>query len=214
MNSISLPTNAPFDYQLLMNQLAEGYNAPRNKILSMCRSGEIVRVKKGLYVPAYKKGEASPVNPNVLAGLIYGPSYISLETALSHYGLISERVDEITCVTIKRSKTFSTPLGRFTYTPISEQAFPIGVKLEAGNGGSWFLAEPEKAICDRLAQVKKLSAMRDVALLLQKDLRIDIHELMNLRLPLILKIATHYRRKNVSAFAHWFEKQHKNYRLT
>lgn len=197
-----------------MNQLAEDYHAPRNKILSMCRNGEIVRVKKGLYVPAHKHGKPIPVDPNVLAGLIYGPSYISLETALSHYGLISERVDEITCVTLKRSRTFRTPLGRFTYTPISEKAFPIGLKLELGNGGSWFLAEPEKAICDRLAQVKQLSAMRDVPLLLQEDLRINIHELMKLRLPLILKIATLYRRKNVSAFAHWFAKQHKNNHIT
>jgi len=111
-------------------------------------------------------------------------------------------------MTSKRAKLFHTPLGRFSYTPINERAYPIGLRLEAGKGGAWYLAEPEKALCDRIAQENGLQAMRDIPFLLRDNLRIDPEGLANQRLPLILKIASRYRRKNVTAFARWFEKQH------
>ncbi len=208
MYSLTLPTDVPFDYQLLMNRLEGKFRAPRNKIQGLCSSGEIIRVKKGLYVPGFRPGDESTVDPLVLSGLVYGPSYVSLETALAYHGLILERVDEITCITSKRAKLFRTPLGRFSYTPISEQAFSIGLRLESGKGGSWYLAEPEKALCDRIAQVKGLQAMRDMPPLLRDNLRIDPEGLAELRLHLVLEIASHYRRKNVTAFARWFEGQH------
>jgi hypothetical protein len=97
-------------------------------------------------------------------------------------------------------------LGRFHYTPISEEAFPAGVRLESGKGGSWFLAEPEKALCDRIAQVKGLQAIRDVPALLEDDLRIELFALASFRLSLVQEIASRYRRKNVTAFARWLEK--------
>lgn len=206
MNFLPLPTDTPFDYQLLMDRLEGRFRAPRNKIQALCRSGEIIRVKKGLYVPGSRSGQAPEIDPLVLSGLIYGPSYVSLESALAYHGLIPERVDEITCMTSKRAKQFRTPLGRFHYTPISEEAFPVGVRLESGKGGSWFLAEPEKALCDRIAQVRGLQAMRDVSDLLEGDLRIEPAGLAELRLPLVQEIASLYRRKNVSAFARWLEK--------
>ena len=189
-----------------MDQLEGRFRAPRNKIQNLCRSGEIIRVKKGLYVPGTRPGEEPKIDPLVLSGLIYGPSYVSLETALSWHGLIPERVDEITCMTSKRAKVFRTPVGRFTYTPINEDAFPVGVRLESGRGGSWYLAEPEKALCDRIAQVKGLDAMRDVPALLEESLRIEPGDLEKLRVPLVLEIASRYRRKNVAAFARWLEK--------
>jgi len=206
VDTLLLPTDAPFDYQLLMDRLEGRFRAPRNKIQSLCRSGEIIRVKKGLYVPGTRPGEEPRVDPLVLSGLIYGPSYVSLETALSWHGLIPERVDEITCMTSKRARVFRTPVGRFTYTPINEDAFPVGVRLESGKGGSWYLAEPEKALCDRIAQVKGLEAMRDIPAVLEESLRIEPGDLDELRVPLVVEIASRYRRKNVAAFARWLEK--------
>lgn len=207
MNSVPLPTDVPFDYQLLMDRLDSRFSAPRNKIQSLCRSGEIIRVRKGLYVPGNRV--ATRIDPLVLSGLVYGPSYVSRESALAWHGLIPEAVDEITCMTSKRAKLFRTPVGRFSYVPINEGAFPIGILLETGQGGSWFMAEPEKAICDRIAQVKGLHTMRDVPDLLQDDLRISPEDLNSLRVPMVLEIAKRYRRKNVSAFARWLEKRHR-----
>lgn len=142
----------------------------------------------------------------VLSGLIYGPSYVSLESALAHYGMIPERVTEITCMTSMRAKLFKTPVGRYSYTPINGKVFPLGIRLETEMGGSWFLADKEKALCDRIAKEKGLQAMRDIPTFLRDNLRIPEDELSELRLPLVQEIATHYRKKNVRAFASWLQK--------
>lgn len=201
---IDLPVEYPFDYQLAMDRLA-GFRAPRNKIRNLCQSGELIRVKKGLYVAPSFPGRRPAVSSLALAGLVYGPSYISLETALAHYGLIPERVAEVTCVTTKRAKRFDTPMGRFTYRSISEASFSYGVALEAAEGGSCFLAEPEKALCDRVAAVRDLTAARDVPRLLEDDLRIDMDAVLQMRLLVIQEIAGRYRKQNVNALLRWFE---------
>ncbi len=151
-----------------------------------------------------------PVDPLVLSGLVYGPSYVSLETALAHYGLIPERVSAITCVTSKRAKSFETPIGYFRYHPIHERVFPVGVTLQATRGGSYFLAEPEKALCDRIALIRGLSAIKEVHQVLEDDLRLDMDAVRSLRLPLIQTISDAYRRKNVLTFLSWLDREKKS----
>jgi predicted transcriptional regulator of viral defense system len=202
---VELPIDVPFDYQLAMDRLA-GFGAPRNKIRNLCRSGDLVRVKKGLYVAPTFPGRAPEVSPLVLAGLVYGPSYVSLESALAHHGLIPERVNEITSVTTKRAKRFDTPMGRFTYHPISEAAYSYGVTLASAAGGSFFLASPEKALCDRIARVRQLTAVRDIPALLEEDLRVDVDLARTLSVPEVREIARRYRKRSVSAFLRWLEK--------
>ena len=141
-----------------------------------------------------------------MAALIYGPSYVSLESALAHHGLIPERVDEITSVTCKRAKRFQTPLGRFTYRPVNESAFSYGVGLQSVEGGSFFLAEPEKALCDRIACIRHLTAMRDIPGLLEDHLRVDLEAVVRMRLSVVRNIAQRYRRRNVDAFLRWLER--------
>ena len=202
---VELPIDVPFDYQLAMDRLA-GFGARRNKIRNLCRSGDLVRVKKGLYVAPTFPGRAPGVSPLVLAGLVYGPSYVSLESALAHHGLIPERVNEITSVTTKRAKRFDTPMGRFTYHPISEAAYSYGVTLASAAGGSFFLASPEKALCDRIARVRQLTAVRDIPALLEEDLRVDVDLARTLSVPEVREIARRYHKRSVSAFLRWLEK--------
>jgi len=95
------------DYNFLKSALA-GYNHPRVKINDLLKQGKIIRVKKGLYVFGSELAQ-QPFLKETLANLIYGPSYISLEYALAFYGLIPERVEEVTSVTNKRNKSFNTP---------------------------------------------------------------------------------------------------------
>jgi hypothetical protein len=202
---VELPLDHPFDYQLVMDRLA-GYRAPRNKLRNLCLGGDVVRVRKGLYVAPTIPGRPPAVDPLVLAPLIYGPSYVSLETALSWHGLIPERVDEITSVTCKRAKLFRTPLGRFSYLPVNEVAFSYGVGLRSASGGSFFLAEPEKALCDRIACVRQVRAQRDIPALLEDDLRIDLDAVMRMRVSAVRQVASRYRRQNVNAFLGWLER--------
>lgn len=203
---IDLPTDYPFDYQLAMDRL-RGFRAPRDKLGALCRRGDVVRVKKGLYIPGWRRGQEMPVDPLVLSGLVYGPSYVSLETALSWYGLIPERVEEITCMGLKKAKLFQTPAGRFSYHPVNERVFSFGVRLESTKGGTFFLAEPEKALCDRIALVSELAAVREVAAVIYEDLRIEEEAIRSLRLPVVTEIAARYGRRNVSVFQRWLEKQ-------
>ena len=202
---VELPFDHPFDYQLAMDRLA-GYRAPRNKLRNLCLRGDVVRVRKGLYVAPTFPGRPPSVDPLVLAPLIYGPSYVSLETALSWHGLIPERVDEITSVTCKRARLFGTPLGRFSYRPINEVAYSYGVGLQTAAGGSFFLAEPEKALCDRIARVRQVRAQRDIPALLEDDLRVDLDAVVRMRVPAVRQVAMRYRRQSVNAFLRWLQR--------
>src|SRR5680860_1304511 len=71
-----------FDYLALLRSLQD-YAYPRDKITTMLRRGDIVRVKKGIYV----FGDAHarrPYSREILANMIYGPSYVSLDSALQY----------------------------------------------------------------------------------------------------------------------------------
>ena len=203
---VELPYDHPFDYQLAMDRLV-GYRAPRNKLRNLCLSGDVVRVRKGLYVAATHPRHPPGIDPLALAPLIYGPSYVSLESALSWHGLIPERVDEVTSITCKRGKLYRTPLGRFSYSPINESAYSYGVGLHATDGGSFFLAQPEKALCDRIARVRPVRAQRDIPELLEDDLRVDLEAVVRMRVPVVREVARRYRRHSVSAFLRWLERR-------
>jgi predicted transcriptional regulator of viral defense system len=202
-NRFHLPLDQPFDYQLAMHRL-ENFEAARNKLAGLCASGEVIRVKKGLYIAG--GAGAGRVDPLVLSGLVYGPSYVSRESALAIYGMIPERVAEVTCMTSKRARVFATPVGRFSYKPIHARVFSTGVRLVEADGGSYFLASPEKALCDRIAMLRGLEAQRDVAAVLEDELRIDLDRLAELDLAAVSEISQRYRRVPVRVFARWLER--------
>jgi hypothetical protein len=89
-------------------------------------SGEVIGVHRGLYCLAAKY-ISRKVDPLVLAQRIYGPSYISMETALSYHGWIPEAVYTITSVCVERSREFETPLGHFSFTRIPQKVFYMEV---------------------------------------------------------------------------------------
>jgi len=189
----------PFDYSYLM-YLLKDYNSPRDKISRMIRKKEIIQVKKGLYTLSPEFG--APVNLRVLANLVYGPSYISLEYALSYWGLIPEKVEEITCMTNKRNKVFETPVGRFSYKYLENSKFSAGVERISDENGSFLIASKEKAICDRVALVKGIDA-GDMDEFLEAELRLDMDELPGLDTELVREIARVYKKKSVTAFFKW-----------
>ena len=82
-----------------------------------------------------------------IANTIYSHSYISFETALSHYGLIPEAVYRITSATTRKTKVFNTLQGSFGYRSISKNLF-WGYTIDPENG--FIIATPEKAILDYL----------------------------------------------------------------
>lgn len=176
-----------FDYQVLISALS-AYASPRDKITSLLRSGVIIRIKKGLYIfgEEYRR---ELYCSELLANLIYGPSYVSLEYALSYYGMIPERVETITSVTPGRARSFDTPVGRFSYH--STIHFSTGIDRAGTPERSFLIAQPERALADRLRDDKggggrTIKAMEEY---LFEDLRLDIDLISELSPDFMDKLA-------------------------
>ena len=114
------------------------------------KSGEVIQVRRGLY---HLSPSVFPslVSTEVLANLIYGPSYVSLETALAYHGWIPEAVHNCTSVTSGRPKHFDTPHGRFSYLRIKQTPLMAGVLCAQSPSGTFLVATPLKAIADIVA---------------------------------------------------------------
>lgn len=139
-----------FDYQTLLDSLRD-YAHARKKLTALLRKGDIIRVKKGLYLFG-ERHRRSPYCRELLANLIHGPSCISLEYALYYHGLTPERVKTVTSVACSRSRSFDTPVGVFSYRMIPRTALSTGMdRIELADGRSFLMAVPEKALADRVA---------------------------------------------------------------
>lgn len=188
-----------FDYQLLLDILRH-YSQPRDKITKLIRKGVIIRVKKGLYIfgPDYA---GSPYSPEILANLIYGPSYISLDYALNYYGMIPEKTVTLTSVTSGKKRVFQTPVGRFTYQAVPLAYYRVGIDMiEAGENRSFLMATREKALADKIYQGEgsDIRNIRDIETYLTRHLRIDPASLSQLSYPRMAEIVKRSRLKRLS----------------
>lgn len=194
------------DYLFLMNCL-KAYKHPRDKLTSLLKSKDLIRIKKGLYVFG-KDFTLRPYSLEILANLIYGPSYLSFEFALGWWGMIPERVERITSACYKRKKQFKTPVGEFSYYYLDPKKFPVGITWESIDDNSHFLiATKEKALADILAHQKSFDHPEDLWLYLNEGLRILEDQIASLRLPLMQEIATLYQNKNVGLLCKILEKK-------
>lgn len=192
-----------FDYGFLKHALCK-YKNPRIKINDLLKKSKIIRVKKGLYVFGPELSR-EPYSKEALANLIYGPSYVSLEYALSFYGLIPERVETITNVTNKRKKIFNTPVGIFSYRYINPSIYPYGVTLyEIDKRHSILIASREKALSDLLYFSDKMTDKSQIEKYLFEDLRINAGEIRNFNLRKVNKLAGFYGH-NVNLFCNLLE---------
>jgi hypothetical protein len=191
-----------FDYQVLTDYL-DNYRRPRDKITAMLESGDIIRIKKGLYVFG-EHNRRNPVSREVLANLIYGPSYISLEYALQYHGLIPEAVATVTSVTSGRSRSFNTPMGDFTYRQIPLPSFQVGMdRVMEENNRSFLIATPEKALADKVFAdrgilLRYLKEMREY---LYDNLRIDPDQFSQLDSEKMKMIAERYGSRKLRVLA-------------
>jgi predicted transcriptional regulator of viral defense system len=120
----------------------------RNQVTRWVKSHQLFQLKRGLYF--FNDNERDAKGTNLFcANKIYAPSYISLETALSLYGIIPEGVSVVTSVTSKITKKFRNSLGYFTYQRIRTNAFR-GFREDNFGGFPVYIAEPEKAVLDFL----------------------------------------------------------------
>lgn len=178
--------NAPLTHQLVSDVLAE-YRRPNDKINELVRSGFLISLRRGLYVPGPELDLPLP-HLFVIANHLRGPSYVSLETALAHWGMIPERVYEINSITLKTSQVFDTPIGSFTYRHLDAPYYTFGLqRVEMGDDQFALVASPEKAVCDKIittAGITLRSQSQTIDFLLE-DLRMDEEVLASLSLNTI-----------------------------
>lgn len=147
----------------------------RNNLVNWTKKGYLLRLRRGYYTfPEYldKPGYAA-----FFAGKMYNPSYISLHTALSFYGMIPESVFQITSVTSLKTASFTNTFGEYRYKSVRNDLM-FGYHpylLQDGRAVSY--ASREKALLDLLYLFPFYSTERDL-----KDLRLDqdeLHENLN-----------------------------------
>lgn len=176
------------DYGFVMDCLS-GYKNPRVKLHHLLAIGGLIRVKRGIYIFG-KQFARRPYSPEVLANIIYGPSYISLEWACQYYRLIPERVTTITSVTTQRSRQFQTPLGFFTYDHQPKSVYPIGVCLvQFSDRQTALVATKEKALVDLLVVRRGFfCSKKQFRETLFDDLRVEEEDLASLNRDVLKEI--------------------------
>jgi len=119
----------------------------RMQVTRWLKKGYIKKLRKGLYV---LREEDRKVNPSrmFIGCELYKPSYISLEYALGYYGLIPERVNDVTCVTAKKTNQFENFFGKFVYQHVKKDCFTGFVENKDESNLPFFIAKPEKAVVD------------------------------------------------------------------
>lgn len=187
-----------FDYQQLISCLA-GYAKPRDRITALLASGNLIRIRKGLYVFG-EKYRRNPINRALLSNLIYGPSYVSLDYALSLYGLIPERVEDVTAVTTGQTKRFATPFGVFSYQPLSPSRYGSGISLKVEEGTGILIATREKALIDKVWADKRFHPKqpKDFEAFLFEDLRVDENAFFSLNMKQLRSIAATFRSRKIA----------------
>lgn len=203
-----LASSEIIDYPFLINALQE-YRFPRKRISLWLRDGALIRVKKGLYIFGPDVA-LTPYSTELLANLVYGPSYLSLEYALSFHGLIPERVSELTSVTCRRDKRFVTPVATFTYRYLRRERYPLGFEQQPIPGnGHFIIATPEKALADYLLlrfRAGEIDSVDRLKRVLFDDLRITEEELASLDRTQLAQISELFRSRAVSLFDRWLRR--------
>ncbi len=160
-------------------------------------NGEIIHIRRGLYCLA-RKYRKKNLSPYAVAEHIYGPSYISLELALSWHSWIPEAVYTLTSVSFKKSKDFNTPLGRFSYNHVPQKVFYTCVeRLADEDGNVFFMATPLKALADYVYIHKhNWEGLNPAA----KSLRIEPEEFDQVKTEQLELLTNNYTSKRVQRF--------------
>ncbi len=151
---------------------AAGQSVSRNTIGRWVREGKLIRLRQGWYAFAQMRDE--PDASLYCANRIYAPSYISMHTALSLYGMMSETVVQLTSVTARNTAYFENPLGQFTYKSIKEELM-FGYVVEESDlepHRSIMMAQREKALLDLFYLYPQYQSRRDMV-----ELRLDLDEI-------------------------------------
>lgn len=181
-----------------LKPLLGDYTNPDDLISRMVKSGALIRLKNGFFL-IKEKIEGTSVPYEQVANLLYGPSYISFEWALSYYQMIPEGVYVVTSASASRAKMFKTPVGTFEYVALSHQRYAIGIDQKENEAGRFLIATPEKALADSVHLRSKHLEGTDLLVDLIEGRRMEIDVLKNLNKKHLQEISENYRSRTVSS---------------
>jgi predicted transcriptional regulator of viral defense system len=173
----------PISTQILLTILKD-YNRPYDKIMELMSQGDLIQLRKGLYMTSTLINSNRP-EPFLVANHLYGPSYVSLDSALFYWGFIPERVFEITSVTSKLSKRSTVENTVFSFTHLPLAYYPVGIKsVRLTDKQTVLIGSPEKCICDKVITTAgvNLRSKKQAMTFLVQDLRMDKDHLRELNL--------------------------------
>jgi hypothetical protein len=175
------------------------YDAVKHAI----KKGVLIHVKRGVYIVGRPYGQGMR-DPFELAEMLYGPSYISFESALSHHGWIPEAVYVTTSACAKRSKMIETKVGNFRYSHTPAAHFFMNVVRQTNGQSIFLLAEPWKAVGDMIYSHKKSwKSIADLTL----DLRIEQETIRSSDFASLVHIASYYDSTRVRQILSGFAKE-------
>ena len=180
----SKPYISGIDLRHILDKSADSRQAIIKRAIG---KGYLIPIRRDLYL--IKDAKRGLLNSFEIAMIIYGPSYVSFESALSYHGWIPEAVRTTTCASVKRAKEFETPIGIFSYERIPIKAFSFGVGQHQQDALTLFIASPMKAIADIVyARKRTWDSMSD----LSEDLRIEIESFQNFDRKLLIELIENY----------------------
>lgn len=188
--------SVPVDYSVLRSIFSD-YKVPRNKIFRLEEEGKLIRLKKGMYVVS-PDVSGQLLSVELIANHLYGPSYVSMESALRHYGLIPEQVYTVRSMATNRSKEFKNQVATFQYITVPEDYYPIGIRQETADKYTFLIASPEKALCDMIASTQGLylQSVKAVASYLEDGLRFDMTAIQGMDTSIVEQCMATGKKKN------------------
>jgi len=200
LREIGKYSGQPLTRQILLDLLRD-YRRPFDKISELVAQNILVQVKKGLFIPGHDTSIPLPEN-FLLANHLWGPSYVSSDSALSYWGMIPERVYESVSATTNRSKLYKTPVGRFRYFQLPLPYYSYGIdRVELALGQVVLIAGREQSLCDKIVSTPrlKLRSKKQTRDYLIEDLRISIESLQQLNTKTISEFLEHApKRESIS----------------
>lgn len=144
----------------------------RNNLTHWCRKGLLIKLRNQYY--AFPEYLQTPDFAQYVANTIYKPSYISLHSALSFYGMIPEEAVQLTNVSTLKTAKFENAFGTFHYQKVKPKLFfGYEIKMISDKRGIKY-ATPEKAVIDLLHLNSFYRTEQDM-----EELRLDEYFMQN-----------------------------------
>jgi predicted transcriptional regulator of viral defense system len=140
--SLDKPYFSPADLEKILEQRRPALYVTLNRLV---RYGVLVRLRRGVYQVALRAAD-----PARIANQLVYPSYLSFESALSRYGILSQVPYALTFATTHRSRGLTLGDTVVEFRQLKRELF-FGYTLKGG----LYVAEPEKALLDQLYMISR-----------------------------------------------------------